>query len=133
MAIELTQYLRTSFSRFLVSGAFNTALTYIAYLVLLKIFSYLTSYSIAFTLGIILAYVLNRYVVFGSTGGRYGPALVLLIYLGQFFLGLGLVWVWVQCLTGPAKLAPLFSIAISLPLTYLLNSMVFRPGRHDHK
>ncbi|MEO8117745.1 MAG: GtrA family protein [Rhodoferax sp.] len=115
--------------RFLASGAFNTAVTYGVYLVLLQVLSYLVSYSIAFALGIGLAYVLNRYVVFGASGGRYGPLLVLLIYLGQFVLGLGLVSVWVQWLTGPEALAPLFSIAISLPLTFLLNRMVFRQGK----
>lgn len=129
MVIDLTKGLRSSFFRFLASGAFNTAVTYGVYLMLLQILPYFASYSIAFALGVALAYALNRYVVFKASGGRYGPLLVLLIYLGQFVLGLGLVVIWVQWLAGAAALAPLFSIAISLPLTFSLNRMVFQRGK----
>jgi putative flippase GtrA len=96
------------------------------YLLLLQVWPYWISYTIAFASGIVLAYMLNRYFVFRTSGGRYGPVLVLLIYLGQFVLGLGLVSAWVQWLGGPAALAPLFSVALSLPLTFVLNRRVFR-------
>lgn len=122
----MTASLRTSFVRFLASGAFNTLASYLVYLALLQALPYRLSYTIAYASGILLAYVLNRYFVFRTTGGRYGPILVLLIYLGQFVLGLGLVSAWVQWLNGPAALAPLFSIALSLPLTFILNRKVFR-------
>ena len=50
--------------------------------------------------GIVLAYVLYRYFVFGHSGGRYGPVWVALIYLGQYLLGLALVSFWVEVLGG---------------------------------
>jgi putative flippase GtrA len=115
-----------SFFRFLTSGALNTLVTYGVYLVLLQELSYRLSYAIAFVSGIVLAYIFNRYFVFRTTGGRFGLILVFFIYLGQFILGLGLVSAWVQWLNGPVALAPLFSVTLSLPVTFFLNRSVFR-------
>ena len=114
-----------SAARFLASGGFNTAITYVLYLALLHWLPYRQSYSIAFACGIALAYALNRYYVFRRPGGQLGPLLVGLIYLGQYLLGLLIVSLWVGWLGAPAAVAPLAAIAISLPLTYLCNAFVF--------
>lgn len=115
--------------KFIASGAFNTAVTYLVYLVLLEWLPYRWSYSLSYATGIVLAYLLYRYFVFGNSGGRYGPLWVVLIYLGQFLLGLGLVSLWVEALRAPASWAPAFSIAILVPISYVLNRWVFRPRR----
>jgi len=112
--------------RFLASGAVNTLLTWAVYAALLQVLPYRWSYTVAYALGIVLAYLLYRYYVFGRSGGRTGPVWVALIYLLQYLLGLGLVSFWVQVLAAPVVLAPLFAVAVSLPLTYLLNRWVFR-------
>ncbi len=117
-----------SFGRFLTSGAFNTLATYLLYLGLLTRLSYRVSFTIAFACGIGLAYAMNRYLVFRQPGGRRGPLWVTLIYAGQYLLNLALVSAWVQWLSAPAALAPLFAIALTLPLTYLLNRRVFSAG-----
>jgi|GEM_PF-459641 len=117
-----------SFGRFLTSGAFNTLATYLLYLVLLRQLHYQVSFTIAYASGIALAYAMNRYFVFRQPGGRAGPVLVATIYIGQYFLNLALVNVWVRWLSAPAALAPLFAVALTLPLTYLLNRRVFRVG-----
>lgn len=117
--------------RFLASGGFNTLVTYLAYLVLLRWFSYQISYTLAFASGVALAYGLNRYYVFRRPGNRFGPAWIALIYLAQFLLGLGVVWTWVAWLGGPAWIAPLVAVAVSLPLTYLLSAAVFQPQGAD--
>jgi putative flippase GtrA len=119
--------------RFLASGGFNTLVTYLLYLLLLKWLPYQQSYSIAFASGIGLAYVLNRYYVFKRPGGPLGPLYVTMIYAGQYLLGLLIVSAWVDWLHAPPKLAPLIAIAISLPLVYLCNARVFghRPGTDD--
>ncbi|MDB5947213.1 MAG: hypothetical protein JWQ33_2239 [Ramlibacter sp.] len=111
--------------RFLASGGFNTAVTYLLYLVLLHWLSYRRSYTVAFASGIGLAYVLNRYFVFKRPGGSLGPLYVAMIYAGQYVLGLLIVSAWVGWIGGPAKVAPLIAVAISLPLTYLFNAIVF--------
>ena len=113
------------FLKFMASGAFNTAVTYLVYLGLLSFLPYRWSYTISYALGIVLAYMLYRYVVFGRTGGRYGPLWVALAYLAQFILGFTLVSFWVQVLGGPAFWAPVFAAAVSVPLSYALNRWVF--------
>jgi putative flippase GtrA len=117
--------------RFLASGGFNTLVTYLAYLVLLRWFSYRISYTLAFAGGVALAYGLNRYYVFRRPGNRFSPAWIALIYVGQYLLGLAVVWSWVAWLGGPARIAPLVAVVVSLPLTYLLSAAVFRPARAD--
>lgn len=113
------------FGRFLTSGAFNTLVTYLLYLALLPWLAYRVSYTIAYASGIALAYVLNRYLVFRQPGGRAGPFLVALIYCGQYLASLGLMSLWVGWLAAPSALAPLFAIAVTLPLIYVLNRRVF--------
>ena len=53
--------LQVDFARFLVSGGFNTLVTYGLYLLLLNVLSYRISYTIAYVAGIVLAYSLNRF------------------------------------------------------------------------
>ena len=123
--MEATAPAAGSFVRFFASGGFNTLVTWLLYLVLLRKLSYQVSFSIAFACGIVLAYLMNRYLVFRQPGGRAGPLWVLLIYGGQYLANLGLVTVWVGWWGLPAALAPLFAVAVTLPFTYLLNRSVF--------
>lgn len=116
--------------KFIASGAFNTLATYLLYLALLPLLPYRWSYTISYIAGIALAYVLYRYVVFGGSGGRYGPLWVALIYLLQYLLGLALVSFWVQILEGPPVWAPAFAVAVATPLSYILNRSVFRDKNH---
>ena len=117
-----------SWGRFLTSGAFNTLVTYALYLVLLRRLSYQASFTIAYASGIALAYAMNRYLVFRQPGGRAGPLLVVAIYVGQYFVNLAIVSAAVRWFLVPAWLAPLFAIALTVPLTYLLNQRVFSGG-----
>ena len=115
-----------SLLRFLASGAANTLASYALYLLLLRFFSYQWAYSMAYAAGVVLAYVLYRYYVFKASGGALGPVLVVMIYFLQYCLGLGLVSVWGQWLELPVIFAPAFSIALSMPVTYVLSRGVFR-------
>lgn len=112
-------------ARFLASGAFNTGVTWLVYLLLLRWLPYWASYSLVYVLGIALNYVMNRYLVFRRPGGRHGPLLVAAIYVGQYFAGMALVALWVRALGGPEAIAPLFAVAVTLPAVYLLNRWVF--------
>ena len=116
---------RSFLGRFLVSGAANTAATYLLYLLLLGPLGHRWSYSIAFACGVALAYALNRKFVFRSHIGWRSVVAVPLIYLIQFGLGLAIVETWVVWLQWTAALAPLAAIALTLPLTYLLSKKAF--------
>ena len=113
--------------RFVISGGLNTLASWGVYALLLEVLPYWVSYTIAYAFGIALAYLLYRTYVFGRKGRPFSPLWVVLIYLLQYLLGMGLVNVWVQVLEQPALWAPLFSVLISLPLTYLLTRWVFQP------
>lgn len=119
--------------RFLASGAANTIITFVLYLVLMNWISYRLSYTIAFCMGIVLAYFFNRFYVFLKPGGQLAPLWVTLIYALQYAVGLGVVTVWVQWLGGAQQLAPLVAVTVSLPITFALNSFVFRRAENVPK
>lgn len=112
--------------RFLASGAANTLASYALYLLLLRFVPYRWAYSLAYAAGVALAYVLYRYYVFKASGGKFGPIMVVVIYFFQYCLGLGLVSIWGQWLGLPLVFAPVFAIALSIPVTYVLSRGVFR-------
>ena len=124
----VAKILSLDFARFLVSGGFNTAVTYGLYLLLLNGLSYKTSYTIAYVAGIALAYSLNRYFVFKSHQGIKSVALFPLVYLAQYLASLLILWVWVEKLGLDSRVAPLIAIAITVPLTFVLSRYVFSPS-----
>ena len=113
------------FGRFLLSGAFNTAATYVLYLFLFSFLSYRISYTISFAAGIIIAYLLNRYFVFDSHGGLKTVALFPLVYLVQYLTGIGIVSLWVEVLGWNAVFAPIAAIVFTIPLTFIMSRLVF--------
>lgn len=116
----------SAFTRFLLSGAFNTAVTYALYLVLLRIAPYRVSYTISYVAGIVLAYELNRAFVF-RTGRSVRSALATpLIYLLQYLLGLAIVTVSISRFEIEPRFAPLLSVAITVPVTFVLVRYAFR-------
>ena len=114
------------FVRFLISGGVNTGGTYLLYLMLLQFLPYWQSYAIAFVAGIGLAYTLNRFFVFGTPRNEKKAAMLPLVYLAQYLVGALIVFVWVDVLRLPAMLAPLSSIAITIPLTFAASRWLFR-------
>lgn len=113
--------------RFLASGAFNTLLTYVLYLVLLPSLGAVWSYSLAYAVGIVLAYVLNRAFVFRAHAGWKSMVAMPLIYMVQYGLSIAVVTCWVRAGLRP-ELAPLPAIVLSLPVTYLLSRVAFLRG-----
>lgn len=116
---------KSSVVRFLLSGGFNTAVTYALYLLLLTVLSYQVSYTIAFVTGIVLAYFLNRLFVFRSHRGIHSILWMPMVYLGQYLVGILVLWVWVEYLQLNEKGAPLVAILITLPLNYLVSRFAF--------
>lgn len=114
-----------TFIRFVFSGGFNTAVTYLAYLALLTVWPYWVAYTATYALGIMMAYVVNRYWVFRQHRGALSVVLLPMIYVGQYAIGMLVVWAWVSVAGLDARWAPLASIAITVPITYVLSRLVF--------
>ena len=112
-------------ARFLASGAANTGATYAIYIITLQFLSYRLSYSVAFVAGIVIAYKINRNFVFKAPPKKNALLVYPLIYVAQYLSGLGIAVIWVDYMHLHPVLAPAASIAITIPLTYLLNRWVF--------
>lgn len=120
-----SKFIKLDFARFLVSGGFNTALTYGIYLALLLILPYATSYTISYLVGILLAYTLNRYFVFKSHRGFKSALFLPLIYGIQYGLSMLILWCWVEKMGFDDRLAPIAAIVITLPVTYFFSKIAF--------
>ncbi|WP_268799478.1 GtrA family protein [Pseudomonas huanghezhanensis] len=116
---------RLDFSRFLLSGGFNTALTYIVYILLLNVATYKVSYTISYALGIVLAYFLNRFFVFRTHRGIKSILFTPLIYLIQYCCSLIIIWLLVEKMLVSQLFAPLAAIAFTLPITFILSKLAF--------
>lgn len=122
----LSRITHFSFVRFLIAGGFNTAMTYLLYLILLTVVSYQVSYTIAYVLGILLAFGLNRFFVFKTHRGVQSVLIFPFVYLIQYTVSIYVLWLWVEHYGLNDKLAPLAAIIITVPLTYLLSRLIFK-------
>jgi putative flippase GtrA len=128
----ISKLLKLDIARFLMSGGFNTALTYGMYLGLLTVLSYQVSYTISYVSGIVMAYVLNRFFVFKSHQGLKSALMMPLIYLVQYSLSLLILWLWVEKLQLDSRLAPLAAIVLTLPITFALSKIAFQTKGKIH-
>lgn len=126
LSARQTPRYKRAFFRFVAAGVLNTGLSYALYFALLAVLPYRLSYTIAFAFGILLAYVLNRYFVFGTSRRLLSVGLFPLVYLVQFLAGLAIVSFWVEVLAGPQELAPVLAVILTVPVTFLLTRFVFR-------
>lgn len=126
MALMLKE---SKLARFLLSGGLNTAITYALYLMLLNWASYKTSYTVAYLVGIAIAYLSNRFFVFKSHQGIRSILIMPIIYLGQYLISMMVIWVWVEHLMLDERAAPAIAISLTIPATYILSKIFFtKPG-----
>lgn len=114
----------TTIARFLLSGGINTAATFALYWLLLFWLSYPTAYATSFVAGIVLSYVLNTRFVFRTDFQLRKAILFPLVYLAAYFAGAVTLDFSVQQLGLPVSLAPLASICVTIPLTFVLTRLV---------
>jgi putative flippase GtrA len=86
------------------------------------------AYTIAYVAGIALSYVLNTWYVFRVRRDLRGLALFPLVYLAQYLIGMLVLSLAVNSFGVPAKFALLISIAITIPMTFLLSRLVLKRG-----
>jgi putative flippase GtrA len=116
------------FIRFIIVRGLCTVLSYGLYLLLLLKFSYESSYVVAFVVGVLVAYLVNSKFVFREPLRKRAALRFPLVYVFQFFANLILLRVAVEYLHIPATLALAVSIAITIPITFLLSRWVIRAG-----
>ena len=121
---------RSVLPRYLLSGAFNTLLSYLLYLALLPAIGYRASYVVSFLVGVALSFLLLRFAVFRVRGRRLSALYVAASHVIQLMLGLVVVELWVSVLRAPPALAALAAVAVCVPLMFLAQRWVFTP---DHE
>lgn len=112
--------------RFVIAGGANTVFSYLVYLALNVWLPYWAAYTIGYVAGIALSYVVNRHFVFRAGASVAGTLAFPVVYLGQWALGLVIVWFWVDVLAWTDTVAPLVASAITVPLTFTLIRRIFR-------
>ena len=114
------------FILFVLIGGINTGLTYGLYLLLLLIMRYPFAYSGSYVAGIFLSYYLNARFVFRERL-RLSKALKYpSVYLVQYLIGLGLLYVLIETLHLDKRVAPLAVVVITVPATFVLSRYIIR-------
>jgi putative flippase GtrA len=124
------RFINREFSRFIFWGGVNTLCGYLVYALLLLFLQYLVAYTITYALGILVSYYLNSRFVFRREVGWRKAVQYPLVYLVQYLLGTGSLYLLVRVLRVNKLLAPVIVILLTVPLTYLMGRRIIR-GRRD--
>ena len=120
--------LNRPFTRFLISGGVNTALTYLIYLALIPFMAYTLAYSASYVAGIVIAYVINTRFVFQARMQARSALLYPLVYVAQYVAGVVLLALLVEILGVDERIAPAAVIVLTIPLTFVLSRVIIKGG-----
>lgn len=111
---------------FVFLGAVNTVLSYGIYLLLVLVVAYPAAYTLSYPPGILISYYLNARFVFREKL-RLAKALQYpVVYLVQYLLGLGLLYLLVEVVHLSKFIAPILIVLITVPCTYVLSRYVIK-------
>lgn len=116
-------------ARFVLGGAINTVATLLLYWLLLRVMPAHAAYAISFLTGIALSYLLNTALVFNVARAWRSLLTFPLVYLVCYLVGALVLEIATRQFRVDPFYAPLFSIAITLPLSFLLIRMVLGKRR----
>ena len=107
-------------AKFLLSGAVNTAVTYVLFVGLSTVFSASIAYTLTYAVGIAIAYWLNSFFVFRTGHSKRMAVAVPLSYLIQYVYGLAALNTLIQVFGLPGYIAMAAVIASAFPLQFLI-------------
>lgn len=110
--------------RFLLAGASTTAFSYAVYFALLQLFAPKPAYAVAYVAGIGWSYVATARWVFGRRPTWRGLFAFPLVYAAQAVLSFGLFVLLIDWAGLHPLVAPLATVVLALPLTYVLGRAV---------
>lgn len=119
--------LKRQLFRFLLGGAFNTGATLALYWALLHVTGYQAAYLVSYCAGIILSYALNTRFVFEARHTWRKFFTFPLIYLVVYALGALTLKFVVDILSLSPVIAPVISIAVTLPVSFVLTRLLLQP------
>ncbi|MGC1181629.1 GtrA family protein [Legionella sp.] len=112
---------------FAITGMLSTLIMFVLYVILYKFISYQYAYLIAYSGSVIALYFMNT-LVFEGHGSLQTLLGFPLIYLLQYVLGAAFLEMMVV-FGFSITFAPLVVVIVLLPLTFLLNRIVFQNNK----
>lgn len=116
----------TEFVRYLAAGGVNTAITYIAYLLILPFMHHQIAYALTYVAGVFSGYALNARLVFRQPLQWRKALQFPIVFIVQYVLAALFLELFVG-LGMSRELAGLVSIAPTVPITFLLSRWVLKP------
>lgn len=114
-----------SLLRYLVVGGVNTAVTYAGYLALLQVVPYAVAYTIAFVLGIGIAYLMQARFVFDAAASWQTFFAFPLVYAVQYGVGLVALRVLVESGLMSREFALFAVLVVTVPIGFALSRALF--------
>lgn len=112
--------------RFLAGGVANTILSLALYWALLPTLDYGAAYAISFTVGIFSGYAINTFFVFRTHWSWRKLIAFPLLHLINLLAGLTVIFISINALSIDARLAPVFGIATTLPINFILTRWLIK-------
>lgn len=114
------------FVKYLLSGGFNTLVTYLLYLLLLNVMNYNFSYSISYVAGILLSYYLNSVFVFQEKISLRKFIKYPIVYVVQYLINLLLLNILIEYAGLSSKIVPIIAIVVTIPITFVLTKFIIK-------
>lgn len=116
----------SSFGRFLFFGVLNSGSTYLLYLLFLTFLPYPVAYTVSYVAGIYISYYLNSRFVFEERLQLRKALQYPAVYLVQYLVALGLLYLLVDLAHLSKALAPLAALVVTVPLSYSLSRFLIK-------
>jgi putative flippase GtrA len=113
-------------ARFIFFGGVNAVLGYGIYVACLAIMNYRAAYSVTVVCSFFFSYYFNAQFVFRRKMTWSTALLYPLVYVMQYLVGLGILYIAVELFHVSTFLAPFFVLVLTVPLTYLANRYLLK-------
>ncbi|MCH7535251.1 MAG: GtrA family protein, partial [Bacteroidetes bacterium] len=115
------------FRKFILSGAVNSILTYLIYVVFLQILNYKLAYSFSYLSGIFIAYYFHSRYVFRENLHIKKALQYPLVYIISYAVGISLIYILVDILGINKMIAPLIVVLLVTPISFITFGFMCSP------
>ncbi len=126
LTTRIKAFLSLPFVKFVIAGGINTGITYLIYLFVLLFASYPVAFTVSYVAGIAIAYLLNSLFVFRVRLTLKKILRFPIVYLVQYGLNMGLLYLFIDLAGMAEEIAPLLAIAIVVPITFVMSRFVLK-------
>lgn len=114
------------FTKFILTGAINTLITYTIYLILIPVIPYKIAYSIGYVCGVMVSFFLNTFFVFKAKATLKKFFRFPIVYIFQYILNIVFLYITVEKFSVNKKYAPIVVIILSIPITFILSRLIIK-------